>query len=400
MEQVCEQNLCTGCSACMNICPHSAITMQESAGAGYIYPVIDKDKCVNCHHCVKVCPVNYPPKFSEPKSAFAVATKDSTELMSCASGGASTLLAKSIILRGGVVYGCVQRNYLDIAHRRIVTIDELSQMKGSKYVQSSIGNCYQQVKEDLKQGLQVLFTGTPCQIAGLRNFLRKDYANLYLIDLVCHGVPSQKLLRDDISHLYSGVGTPPADLIVSFRHKKGRGITFGTFFENYSLPNMKHKFPVNNYITAFMSGITFRKNCFSCPYARPSRISDVTLADFWGYKGKALNAVNGISLAMPSTDKGIYLVDLIKEYAEWEERPVQEAILGNGQLQAPSKEPSVRDKFHMMYVTNPQEAYTVCLKEYRREWKKRLLLQSVFFQWKPLRLLIATIVKIKNILKS
>lgn len=402
MKQICDKDLCTGCSACMNICPHSAISMVEYSGAGYIYPFIQSDKCVDCHLCVDVCPVVHPLIFSEPKAAIAVIAKDFRDLTTSTSGGASAVLAKYILLQGGVVYGCVQRNYMDISHRRIHRMEDLNSLKGSKYVQSHIGLCYKQVKQDLKQGIPVLFTGTPCQIAGLRNYLRKEYSNLYLVDLVCHGVPSQKMLREDINHLFRKFGTPPTNLLVSFRRKRKNNLRYGTFIEHPQISELspkEQKFPNDNYITAFMSGIIFRKNCFSCPYARPYRISDITLADFWGYQGKQLDVSQGVSLMLPSTDKGVRLTNSIKQYIHWEERPVSEAVQGNGQLMAPSIEPVEREVFHSMYVTNPQEAYFVCLKAYRKEWRKKLLLQTAFFQWKPIRYSIILIARIRKLLK-
>lgn len=221
MTNICDINKCTGCSACMNICNHNAIHMDESEPFGYIYPTINSEKCVECGLCAKICPVNTPIKLNEPIKAFSAVTRDHEDLMSSASGGASSVLSQVILKRGGIVYGCVQRNYKDIAHRRIDRYEDYPLTKGSKYVQSNIGYIYRDVKDDLRQGKEVLFTGTPCQIAGLKAFLRHDYENLYLIDLVCHGVPSQKLLREDVELLLKDYPKVDKNKIhVEFRHKK------------------------------------------------------------------------------------------------------------------------------------------------------------------------------------
>ena len=221
METICEKEKCTACAACMNICAHNAITMEAYSSLGYVYPVIDASKCVDCGLCAKTCPANNPIGLHKPLKAFAAISKNHDDLMTSASGGASSVLCQTILKRGGIVYGCVQRNYKDIAHRRISSYEDYTLMKGSKYVQSNIGYIYRDVKADLNNGKEVLFTGTPCQIAGLKAYLRKDYERLYLVDLVCHGVPSQKLLREDVESLLKDY--PNADrskICVEFRQKK------------------------------------------------------------------------------------------------------------------------------------------------------------------------------------
>lgn len=221
MTVICEKTRCTGCATCMNICNHRAISMEESGPLGHIYPIINSEKCVDCGLCAKKCPVNVPLKLNEPLKAFSAISKDHDDLMSSASGGASSVLSQVILRRGGIVYGCVQNNYRDIAHRRISNYSDLSKLKGSKYVQSNIGFIYRDVKKDLANGKEVLFTGTPCQIAGLKAFLGRDYEHLYLVNLVCHGVPSQKLLREDVESLLKDY--PHADrnrVCVEFRQKK------------------------------------------------------------------------------------------------------------------------------------------------------------------------------------
>ena len=161
--------------------------------------------------CAKTCPVNHPVELRTPLRACAAVSRDEADLMSSASGGASSLLAQETLRRGGIVYGCAMESYRDIRHVRIDRAEDAWKIKGSKYVQSRIGEIYKQVRADLQAGREVMFSGTPCQVAGLRNYLRKAYPNLLLVDLVCHGVPSQKLLRDNIQSVLaeSGVAVLP-----------------------------------------------------------------------------------------------------------------------------------------------------------------------------------------------
>lgn len=173
MTEICDINSCTGCAACAGVCAHKAISMVEVPPHGYLHPKINNDLCVDCGLCSKTCPVNNPPVFNSPQTAFAAISKDRDDLMSSSSGAASSVLATHIINKGGVVYGSVEEDYAHIAHQRIDSLTDLPKIKGSKYVHSYTTDIFPKVKADLQQGLEVLFLGTPCQIAGLRKYLRK-----------------------------------------------------------------------------------------------------------------------------------------------------------------------------------------------------------------------------------
>lgn len=374
MEQICSKDLCTACAACLNICPKEAIKMVEEGAAGYVYPAIDQTLCIDCGLCVNTCPVNHPVSQHTPLKAYAAISRDEEDLMSSASGGASSLLAQEVLRNHGVIYGCGQENYRKVMHMRIEDPSDAWKIKDSKYVQSYIGTIYKQVKTDLQAGRQVMFSGTPCQVAGLRNYLRKDYPNLLLVDLVCHGVPSQKLLRDNIDEILTQSGTPDGDYRLSFRRKQrqtsGLDLRFGVFLTKDAIPAVRGRlvdFPHNNYITAFMASLIFRENCFSCPYACVQRVSDVTIADFWGLVPCTVPNNRGVSLMLVNTEKGQVAINGIRPYAQMEERPVSEAIRGNGQLQHPSKRPSERDRFLQQYADTPQLAYAENLRRYRKE---------------------------------
>lgn len=201
MDNICPIEKCTGCQACYNTCKHGAIKMMPD-GCGFIYPMIDNDECINCGLCKRSCPVNEKTLLLYPQSCYAATLKSDADLYASASGGAATAFMRTVISDGGVVYGCTGEDVYNVHHVRIDSLSDIDRLRGSKYVQSQIGDAYIKVKKDLKEEKPVLFIGTPCQIAGLQAFLRKDYTNLITVDLVCHGVPSQKMLNENI-HYYT-----------------------------------------------------------------------------------------------------------------------------------------------------------------------------------------------------
>lgn len=392
MEKICDFDKCTGCSACMNVCPAEAISMKEAGTLGDIHPHINQEKCINCGQCQKVCPTNHPVKLNKPLTAYAVISKDKDDLMTSASGGASSILAQKTIENGGVVYGCVQKSYKDIQHRRIEKKEDLYLLKGSKYVQSDINYTYKQVKKDLDSGKFVLFSGTPCQNGALKNFLKTEYPNLILVDLCCHGCPSQKLLREDCQKLLKYTDLDNDDVIVTFRKKTpykeerdgifeilwGSFLSYGFFLggkkgQKVHVRKSKDRFLVDNYITAFMDGLIFRESCYSCPYARAERCSDITIADYWGLGDSKVPRENGVSLAMPNSQKGKdFLLSAISK-CYYEERPVKEAIDGNGQLQHPSIRPTYRDRFLRCFSANKEKAFHKYLCNYRHKTRAKIL---------------------------
>ena len=389
MTEICDIKSCTGCAACAGVCAHKAISMVEVPPHGYLHPKINNDLCVDCGLCSKTCPVNNPPVFNSPLTAFAAISKDRDDLMSSSSGAASSVFATHIVNKGGVVYGSVEEDYAHIAHQRIDSLTDLPKIKGSKYVHSYTTDIFPKVKADLQQGLEVLFLGTPCQIAGLRKYLRKSYDNLTLVDLCCHGVPSQKFLRDDVEHLCDvtfrnkGDMSKPWDrwgLYVTFRNKGDMSKPwdrYGIYLSGKEKNMIISPFLKDNYITAFMSGLLFRENCYTCPYARAERVSDITIADFWGYQGKQIKSDDGISLLMPSTEKGMQLIESCQSAFYCEERLAAEAIKGNGQFNHPSSRPEERDAFLLMYPEDMQQAYRIALRSYRKNYKRFILKNKI-----------------------
>lgn len=196
---------CCGCSACMSACPVNCIEMVEDR-EGFKYPQVDSERCINCHKCEKVCPVINQPVNERKPAAFLARTKDTELLRSCTSGGVFTEIARETVKNGGIAYGVVYADDFKVQHERIVELNGIERLPGSKYVQSDVGTTFSRVKEDVEAGHQVVFCGTPCQVAGLKNYLGKDYQNILLIDLVCHGVPSPKLWRTYVEYLEQKYG--------------------------------------------------------------------------------------------------------------------------------------------------------------------------------------------------
>lgn len=350
--EICPRALCTGCAACVNVCPKDAIRMQED-DCGYKYPLIDEAVCIDCGLCERTCPVLSPLDLCVPKKAYAVAAVDKGERQSSSSGGAASVLGRYVLEQGGTVYGCAQKNYNTIRHIRIDRVEDIVLLKGSKYVQSDILLVYRAVKEDLKAGKPVLFSGTPCQVAGLKRFLHKEYELLYTLDLICHGVPPQKMLREDIEHHLSDTSDWESrnKISVGFRWKAQFGIQFGIQIEtNKSLK--RFSLPSDPYITAFWTGLSFRENCHQCPYAQSARLGDFTIGDFWGlgaYEKTHFKIREGVSLVLVNTLRGERLWNSVKGRFDTEERALEEAIAGNSNLRVPSARPPRKDLFLLTY---------------------------------------------------
>lgn len=356
MNEICKKIECTGCSACYNSCTHGAITMTQDE-CGYIFPQIDPNICVECGLCRKVCPANTLQKLVYPLESLAAVVNDDEELLSCASGGIATLLGSIVIKEGGVVYGCDGTDIRNVHHARKDTVDLLEDLKGSKYVQSYIGDVYKQVKADLKKGIEVLFIGTPCQIAGLYGFLRgRIYDNLLTVDLVCHGVPSQKMLNDNIDYYCKKgevVSVKFREKIVDTSKVKKSRIEYKWLLRKNNITDSSYKktsYTNDAYMLGFLSCLTIRENCYTCRYACIARCSDITLSDFWGLPNNtSFEKGKGVSNILINSEKGSLFWNKVRDYTKWEQRTVVEALAGNGQLQLPSPRHNLHHNFTSLY---------------------------------------------------
>lgn len=347
MIEIKDKSACCGCTACASICAHDAITMQPDA-MGFLYPVVDKDKCVDCGICEKVCAFNdhYDTSLNLPEpDAYAARHKDMSEVETSRSGAAFIAISDYVLENGGVVYGAGYEDHFRVVHKRATTKEERDEFKGSKYVQSDLGQVFRQIKKDLKDGLTVLFSGTPCQTAGLNSYIGKKLReHLILIDIVCHGVPGPNLWRDYLAYLEKKQG----DRIcwVNFRDKQEFGWT--AHHETFKFVNGGGKM-IFTYL--FYQHIMFRKSCEKCHFTNIKRPSDITLADFWGWE-KTDPDINkddkGVSLILVNTEKGRKLFNAVKDRMTVIPAKLEDCLQPN--LQHPSVPHPDRDKFEQDYA--------------------------------------------------
>lgn len=287
---------------------------------------------------------------SPDKTCLAAIDADKDELMLSSSGGAFSVLARKVISHGGVVYGHAFDEGLHVACVRVDSLGGLASLRGSKYVQSDMGNAMSLVRDDLKAGREVLFSGTPCQVDGLLAYLGGPQDRLLTVDIVCHGVPSQPFFRDCLNWEFAGSRLDS----VRFRDKReGWGCGGGTTTTTTTTP-VFHRLvtrdrpfspEISFYYRRFLSGDVYRESCYRCPYAGGERPGDFTIGDFWGIDVDAsgLDPSHGISVIIANTEKAAALIPYIKEETAWAERPLEEAIQGNDQLMHPTPRPEARD---------------------------------------------------------
>ena len=335
---------CCGCYACYDICPKQCITMKID-NEGFWYPDIDKDKCVNCNLCEKVCPVINKPEISVYKRAgYAMFNKNEEIRIKSSSGGIFSLLADFVISSEGKVYGAVFDEKFNVKHVGIDNSKDISLLRGSKYVQSKIDEVFKLVKSDLEAGKLVLFTGTPCQIAGLKSFLRKDYDNLILMDIVCHGVPSPLVWQRYLNNLKEKYKQNIKRIY--FRDKS-------TGWKRYSVQivfdNNKYKeIGLDNiYMRGFIGNIYLRPSCYACKFKGIERISDITVADFWGIQkiNPQMDDDKGTSFVIIQSKKGQTVFEAIKNSIKFKSVDIKESLKYNVSALQPVMYNDKRDKF-------------------------------------------------------
>lgn len=322
---------CTGCGACANICTRQAIQMQADEN-GFLYPAISQKLCINCGLCRRVCPINESElcdkKIGQPLQVLAGYSLFEEERAQSSSGGVFSILAKKIIEEGGIVCGVELDETFKAKHSCASSLEEVKKFRGSKYVQSEIGDIFKQIKVYLENQKAVLFTGTPCQVAGLRNFLRKDYEQLVCVDCVCFGVPSPLVFQQYLEALKLKKGKLIRS--INFRSKVN-GWTGKKFSFEVEYSDGIHESEIitkNPYHRTFFGGLNARKCCHSCRFKSPVKPGDLTLADFWGVE-KILPKMDdgkGTSLIFVNTDKGIDLLEDVKKQMIYQKIDFRSAI--------------------------------------------------------------------------
>ena len=345
MFTITEKKLCSGCSACENICPKQAIIMNEDA-EGAIYPCVDKDKCINCGLCEKVCPFKCNDlnllNNTEKPLFFAAQLKDKIELQNVSSGGAFWGLVQYILSKKGLVYGAVQENVDHITHIRVDNLENAKKLRRSKYFQSSTSEIYSNVKKDLNNGKIVLFSGVPCQIAALKSFLGKKYENLFTCEVVCHGVPVKNAWRSYRKEKEQKLSKRIVDLV--FRDKS-KGWSRNQYKLTYDDGSEEYEASVTNFFhRGYLEGLIYRPSCGNCHFSKIPRVADLTLADYWQYKGRLNKDCNmGVSLVSVNNDHGLSILDKSREFLEIEKTSRINALkscrhLNNSPLENPNRD--------------------------------------------------------------
>ena len=334
MKSICEEKMCSGCMACVDVCPKDAISVEPNVN--YYEPVIDQHRCINCGKCKNVCQQLKPFDFAEPISWFQGWDCNEESRRGSSSGGLASAISRGFIEHEGVVCACEfsrGRFGFGIAD----SIDELSRFKGSKYVKSDPSGIYSKVRTLLNEGRKVLFIGLPCQVSAMRKAIPQRLAdNLYTVDLICHGSPSPKVLSAFLDEQELEIDNLKS---ISFRTK-------GSFQLKESERFVDVPGVVDAYSMAFLAGLDYTENCYSCAYATTQRVSDVTLGDSWGTE-LTDEMVRGVSLVLCQSEKGRYLLKW--SGAELRDVDVEIAIQNNGQLTAPSKKPKSREEFLRLF---------------------------------------------------
>jgi len=302
---------CSGCTACVSICANNAVQMIEDK-EGFLYPEINKALCVDCGKCENVCPFYEYTKvegnFDEPK-VYAVKNVDENERMNSQSGGAFAALSDYVLEQSGVVYGAAFAKNFYVYHKRAVNKDQRDEFRGSKYVQSDLGNVFIQIKDDLKNNKTVFFSGTPCQVAGLKSFLTDEpfIDNLITCDLICHGVPSQKVWQDFLSFVKKRKGKMQN---VNFRNKKLYGWRSST--TTYQIKDKVYSTSLFNKL--FFSHYITRPACAMCKYKNLNRIGEISIGDFWGIEKTMPDFEDnkGVSLLLVNNVKGMKVFNYVK----------------------------------------------------------------------------------------
>lgn len=366
---------CCGCGACVQKCPKQCILLQED-NEGFLYPHVDVDTCIDCGMCEKVCPVLNPYDPRRPHQVLAAINKNEKIRMESSSGGIFTLLAEKVINEGGVVFGARFDDEWQVTLDYTETIEGLSAFRGSKYVQARTGETYKQCEQFLKDGCSVLFTGTPCQIAGLHHFLRKQYDNLTTCDFVCHGVPSPKVWRMYLTEVIKGANRAIKD--VQFRNKDNGWKAFNfkmSYDAGSKTTTLSSPYAENLYMRAFLRDMILRPSCYNCQAKQSRSMSDITIADYWGvqHTHPEMDDDKGTGLVLINSQKGMEYFDDIRVKSI--EVDYDEAVVYNSAIVSSVSPHTNRDRFFYELASTPNLNHLIldCTEPSRKQRIKAFL---------------------------
>ena len=342
---ICDKEICCGCSACASVCPVGAISMKPD-NEGFLYPDIGFEKCINCGKCRNICPAANKPKDTEKAPVVYAAVNRSEKIReNSSSGGLFTAFAEQVINDGGVVFGAGFDAHLKVIHQMCSDKKSLDKLRGSKYVQSEIGNTYQEAREQLEGGKKVLVVGTPCQIGGLYAYLGKEYDNLITVDFICHGVPSPKVWG---KYVFSKEGKYKSKAVsASFREKKNGWKPYYLSIKFENADEYSCVIPQDPYLRGFVSDLYLRPACGMCSFKLKHRQSDITLADFWGIEktDSPFNDNKGTSLVLIHSEKGEKLFRSVSQEVQYEKQELAFALKDNPAYHTSVTHSGFRERF-------------------------------------------------------
>lgn len=371
---------CTGCNACAQKCPNHCIVLEEDR-YGFVYPKVDEGNCSSCGLCNQVCHLESDMKQEGASVAYVAVHNSDDTVLASTSGGVFSAIAERILADGGVVYGCAYDENLKPKHIRVNAIKDIILLRGSKYVQSETGNCYREILKDLSEKKKVFFTGTPCQVAGLKTFLGMDYDDLYTADLICHGVPSYAYFCKFIKWIEEKNDCKVVDY--NFRSKENAGWSLaGTYTIEKNAKQVKKKafYYDHYYYHYFLKGDIYRESCYNCRYANSHRVGDFTLGDLWGAEkiNSGINIKSGCSLLLVNSSKGVEMMNDLN--VSMQEIPLEFAVRNNEQLRVPSRKSVNRDDILEEYCNCSAEEIQ---KNYRKRYRRKRVIARIKYMILP-----------------
>lgn len=366
---------CTGCQACVQACPKQCIVMVPDQN-GFIYPKANASICIKCGLCKKICPNNTRVRSNDPIATFVAVQKDGDILKNSSSGGVFAALASFVLEKKGVVFGCILNEKLEAVHIGIIKHSDIEKMQGSKYFQSNVKSTYTEAKKYLQEGRQVFYTGTPCQIAGLKSYLGREYDNLITADLVCHGIASPFFFKGYVNWIEKKLQGKVVDFRFRDKTKIWMGTTSKATIQRGTKTYEKIVSPMQQYYYFFLKGDIYRECCYECRYACSSRTGEFTMGDYWGIE-KAhpeIKSEAGVSVLLVNNEKGMALINNIGGHLQLTQSTFEKASACNSNLICPTQYSNKRETILKILR---EEGFEAINEQYSKELGKKIVLFRV-----------------------